>query len=145
MVEGQQAQRIAGPEGAVAERLDEVGDDLELAAPRPEVHRRGDVNHRVHRRGHPLPLDPHQPLAAYVTHAGAQVDATRVGMVEEAAVGREGLPSAQAAAAVSARPLATEGGRQPVVELLDPVAHGAATLSMIFCTSAGASSARRSS
>jgi hypothetical protein len=49
---------------------------------------------------------------------------------------------------VSARPLAAEGGGQPVVKLLDPVArldHGAATLSMIFCTSAGANSARRSS
>lgn len=123
LVEGQQADCVAGAKGAVAQRLDQVGHHVELAALGAEMHRGRHVHHHVHGNRHAQPMDAHQPVAAALAQARAQVDAARVGVVEQPPVRGEFLPAALAQAALRARAPAAETARQLVVEFVDAV-HG---------------------
>jgi hypothetical protein len=123
LVEGQQADRVARAKGAVAQRLDQVGHHVELAPLGAKMHRGRHVDHDVHGNRHAQPVDAHQPVAAALAHACAQVDAARVGMVEQPPVRGEFLPAALAQPTLRTRAPAAEATRQLVVEFVDAV-HG---------------------
>src|SRR5262249_52372612 len=116
-IESQHAERIANTECALAEGLDEVSCDLQLAARGAKTHRRGHIHDCVHGYARSLPIYADQPLLLNVPQAGAQIAAPRIGPVVQTLVRDEFLTCTQAGSAMRAGSPSADAAWQPIVKL----------------------------